>query len=739
MQQRVSAQIPDGYEQWADLTRLDSGNPVAGGRYFFRIEIVLRRGMARGQSIECLLHFSSDTEFFQVERPGDNSHFSCTAPPGLLEAFVGNRTVHGPTAFFPYTRYAGFRLLQDAAVGERFVCLISDVRVQSYEEAVFNLRFAATQGDELLGYLGDVFYEIEGGRPAALRVVVPTCVEVDEPVEVKIVVCDRYDNKSAADVSGYEFEINGPVVVQYDPEKRLHVVSGIRFGSPGTYYLKAEIRGGNGIMGVSNPIVVRDKWPLRVFWGDIHQHAYYYDGRGTPAANYRYAVTTSCLDFCAITPHQSYTFEPGALFLPNMPAQEGWEELIEAAKIYNGSDLVTILGSEPKVANRWAGHLNTYYLNYENRPVLERLKGKGEPEPGIDAFKQFTDELERSSGEYLLLPHAHVGPGPANYRIPKKPGYQTNVEICSVHGTFEAYYHGWLRAGHIMGVHAGGDTHMASTGNATPGRHYTSTNGLTGAFAPAKTRRGIWDSFRHRATYAVTGHQRVFLEFSIQGAAMGSVLPVDGGPRSIRTSFAGTAPVLRVDLLKNSEILETSRPHIGSSPVMRMIWRDHVRSRRADESETTGRIIASSGEVRVVERLPCYHLSDSFVESGGGIDFKTNAYSGSPRGVIFSMSDESASLSFSVVDIRWSKVILQEEFRFLDGDTPLRIVRQLATGRPGSTPPEFVLEAEQVDIHGDKDISLEWTDDGGTEDYYMVRVEQIDGNIAWSSPIWFRA
>lgn len=103
------------------------------------------------------------------------------------------------------------------------------------------------------------------------------------------------------------------------------------------------------------------------------------------------------------------------------------------------------------------------------------------------------------------------------------------------------------------------------------------------------------------------------------------------------------------------------------------------------------------------------------------------------------MSDESASLSFSVVDIRWSKVILQEEFRFLDGDTPLRIVRQLATGRPGSTPPEFVLEAEQVDIHGDKDISLEWTDDGGTEDYYMVRVEQIDGNIAWSSPIWFRA
>jgi predicted carbohydrate-binding protein with CBM5 and CBM33 domain len=33
---------------------------------------------------------------------------------------------------------------------------------------------------------------------------------------------------------------------------------------------------------------------------------------------------------------------------------------------------------------------------------------------------------------------------------------------------------------------------------------------------------------------------------------------------------------------------------------------------------------------------------------------------------------------------------------------------------------------------------VEWQDDDASPAYYTVRVEQIDGNIAWSSPVWVR-
>ena len=42
-----------------------------------------------------------------------------------------------------------------------------------------------------------------------------------------------------------------------------------------------------------------------------------------------------------------------------------------------------------------------------------------------------------------------------------------------------------------------------------------------------------------------------------------------------------------------------------------------------------------------------------------------------------------------------------------------------------------------VDPDWPKTADLTWEDAGGDEAFYYVRLEQIDGNIAWSSPIWF--
>ena len=51
--------------------------------------------------------------------------------------------------------------------------------------------------------------------------------------------------------------------------------------------------------------------------------------------------------------------------------------------------------------------------------------------------------------------------------------------------------------------------------------------------------------------------------------------------------------------------------------------------------------------------------------------------------------------------------------------------------------PEFTLDVNWVDVDWPRIIHAEWQDTDGSPGQYYVRVEQIDGNIAWSSPIWF--
>ena len=54
---------------------------------------------------------------------------------------------------------------------------------------------------------------------------------------------------------------------------------------------------------------------------------------------------------------------------------------------------------------------------------------------------------------------------------------------------------------------------------------------------------------------------------------------------------------------------------------------------------------------------------------------------------------------------------------------------------PGS---DGLLPSLRVDPDWPRVVSLDWKDDRAGPAYYTVRVEQIDGIFAWSSPVWFR-
>ena len=83
------------------------------------------------------------------------------------------------------------------------------------------------------------------------------------------------------------------------------------------------------------------KEPQHLYWGDIHTHTGYSDGRGTPAAMYDFGRRVSALDFCSVSDH-AFTVTP-----------EAWKDIAATANRFNEPGrYVTFLAYE------WSGFFN---------------------------------------------------------------------------------------------------------------------------------------------------------------------------------------------------------------------------------------------------------------------------------------------------------------------------------------------------------------------------------------------
>ena len=108
-----------------------------------------------------------------------------------------------------------------------------------------------------------------------------------------------------------------------------------------------------------------------------------------------------------------------------------------------------------------------------------------------------------------------------------------------------------LAHGYRLGFTAGSDSHQMEHGV---------EGGIVAAFTPTHDREGIWDSMYARHTYGTTG-ARILLSMKIEGQMMGSELVRPAGKAiAIAISVLGTAEI-KVDLLRNNEVLQTWTPN----------------------------------------------------------------------------------------------------------------------------------------------------------------------------------
>ena len=100
-------------------------------------------------------------------------------------------------------------------------------------------------------------------------------------------------------------------------------------------------------------------------------------------------------------------------------------------------------------------------------------------------------------------------------------------------------YQDVLRLGRHVGVMGASDTHHLSPRE----------GGLTAVLAERLDRASIFEAIRNRRNYATTG-ARIVLEFTADGAPMGSILPAKG-PVTLAVRVEGTAPIDRVEIVRN--------------------------------------------------------------------------------------------------------------------------------------------------------------------------------------------
>lgn len=348
----------------------------------------------------------------------------------------------------------------------------------------------------------------------------------------------------------------------------------VEYATPG--FARVAVRTADGrLEGLSNPCRCEpDGAADKLFWGDIHVMTEISAGMGRPASVYQYARDISHLDFCAST--DGDLAGPAAYL-----SDDEWAETVEATKsFYDPGRFATILGWECH-ERQVAGDKNVYYRD-DCSPLRRWCDLEGEQ----------PEALWRALGgeKALTVPH-HTMPGGGGRLKPWEhhhPEHQRLVEIYSCWGSSEApdcpraaFWPGLaensvqagLAKGYRLGIIASGDSHDGHPGNCDWMRLRRGVpSGLVGVYAPALTREDVFDALWDRYCYGTSG-ARIYLSFALNGAHMGQELrtPEDRARRALQVTTAGTAPIDRIDVIRNGALVHS---HAGDGEDAAFEWAD---------------------------------------------------------------------------------------------------------------------------------------------------------------------
>jgi len=314
-----------------------------------------------------------------------------------------------------------------------------------------------------------------------------------------------------------------------------------------------------------------------------------------------------------------------------------------------------------------------------------------------------------------------------------------------------------LARGYKLGIMASSDAHGEH-----PGAYDL---GLMAAYAEDLSRRSLWEAFRAKRVYGVTG-DRITLDLRVNGQGMGSTLRDAGqgtGRRTIEVDVVAWDKVERLDVIKNNTRLHTVVEPEGRQLDERRRLRFMVEwgwDRKTANDWENG-VEMSDG--RILQAIPCYR-SRVASRVGRGITrhsdtactwtSHTEQIQGGAPARTFADAlwlevecghNAPITLSFACGGRHQELTLTPEEI--MAGSSLIHMQPAAATNNGNHWATMETLAkvkvhqgwpTEQLTLHVSYEDEAQERVPGRT-DFYYVRVIQRNGQRAWSSPIWVEA
>lgn len=581
-------------------------------------------------------------------------------------------------------------------------------------------------------------YEIVGHDAAGVTAVAPSIVEPGEKFELSIRWEDAAGNRATGTMPEAMVSLNGASFrsLEGGSEPIRHIDS-IRLDDEGVYRFGVASADGR-IKTLSNPVWVRRSAPYRLYWGETHTHTGMAEGQGSIGRSYRFAQVDARLDFMGLSEHDIWLDD------------REWQAMRQAVESNTvPGKFVAFLGYEWTLRRQWGGHHNVFFRSPDSSRV------------GAQAAPTLTGLYEGLRARYgtedvLIIPHAHQA---GDWRT-NDPEMETMIEIMSMHGTFEWFGNYYLRQGHQVGFLAASDDHRSRPGyswtsSRQPNSSLSQFGGLAGVHAERKTADAIFDALKRRQAYAVTDAQRIILEMDMNGSGMGTRLGFTT-KRRLSARVIGTSPIRRMTVVKNGETVYATRPiRAGVNDEMQLVvgfqsssepfFRDNPRGYRPWQGtlKVEGARLAGMRTLHFDnEHKEWARISDE--------DSNTVVFSTGTRGQADTLlldltgASPSTSIAFDLEGAReWGKSpVPVRPMRRVPAKRFSIALRELSDGftkrdlSDSDDRDSVVVESVGGEMPMESRVEFADTGDMRHGDYYYVRVDQLDGARAYSSPVW---
>lgn len=594
------------------------------------------------------------------------------------------------------------------------------IRAQTYIESKFEFRTLVdpTNSNDPRRIPTSPQLRIVPDNIADLVCILPSQAIVNEPIDLFVKGEDKWRNPTPAPKDlRYQWIGNGQATLDND---RLTV------DQAGTGYLVVESTD-TKLRCVSNPVIIHQQpTEIQRYWGDLHAQTKSTVGTGDEDEYFTFGRDIARLDF---TSHQGNDFQI---------TDEYWQHLNDtSAQYHEDGKFVVFPGYEWSANSPAGGDHNVFYRNDEGQPILRSSHWlvPDIPETNLTPAHPadvFYEKMKSAVALDDVIVAAHVGGRYANLRKYYDQDLVTLVELVSCWGMFEWMLWDALERDYIVGVMCNSDGHHGRPGAEGAGMaDFGIRNGLTCVLTDQLTRNHVFDALKQRHCYGTTG-ARIILDFSTDDAIMGDVVQNMTDTITLRANAIGVGDIETIQLYQGTELIHEQRPESTQSPIesnhIRVSWQGSRERGRQRRVVWDGTIHVTGTEIEQVELFSFDSVQDGILsQTSNEITFKSRT-TGDRDGLdIWLTNANQGTIEFQPLD-KTTKIALS----MLTSDSPRKtfdyggVDMQLTVERYGYFDATRQLEFE-----------LDVTPPANELTAYFIKVIQTDGEMAWSSPIYF--